>query len=91
MNKKQPRYSFSAWRDYEDWESTCGGCKWTGTLSLAIFEPETDLVSSLRCPTCDQKLALLQNEATLKQIRGFAARGSTKAIEHLKRIDAPAE
>lgn len=87
MSIKQPGYFFSGWEDYETWESTCPDCKWTGLLSLAIFDMETKLISSLRCPTCDSKLALIENESTLDQVRAFAAQGSEKAIRHLKDID----
>ena len=87
MNIKQPSFGFSGWEDYELWESTCPDCNWTGPLSLAIFDSETDLISSLRCPTCDRKIALIENEATIDQIRALAALGSEKAIRHLKEID----
>lgn len=87
MTIKQPSSRFSAWEDYEKWDSTCSNCGWTGLLSSAVFDPETDLISVLRCPKCDQKLAVMENEATLDQIRAFAAMGSEKAIRHLKTID----
>ena len=87
MTIKQPSYGFNACEDYEKWESTCPDCNWNGLLSNAIFDPETELISSLRCPECDRKLALIENEATLDQIRAFAAQGSAKAIQLLKEID----
>ena len=87
MSIKQPSYFFSGWEDYEKWDSACPDCNWTGLLSLAIFDQETELVSALRCPTCDRKLALIENEATPDQIRALAAQGSEKALEHLKMED----
>lgn len=87
MTIRQPSSGFSAWEDYEKWESICPSCNWTGLLSLAIFDPETKLISLLRCPKCDLTLAVMENEATLNQIRAFAAQGSEKAIQHLKKID----
>ena len=87
MTIRQPSDGFSAWQDYEKWESTCSSCNWTGLLSLAILDPETKLISLLRCPKCDRQLAVMENEATLDQIRAFAAQGSEKAIQHLKKID----
>lgn len=84
MTIKQPTYGFNAWEDYEKWESTCPDCNWTGLLSSTIFELETDLITSLRCPECDRKLALITNEATIDEIRALAAKGSEKAIKHLK-------
>ena len=89
MSIEQPRYFFSGWEDYEKWESVCPDCNWTGLLSLAIFDQETELISSLRCPTCDRKLALMENEATPDQLRTLAAQGSEKAIKHLKIEDNP--
>ena len=73
MSIEQPRYFFSGWEDYEKWESTCPDCSWTGLLSLTIFHQETELISALRCPACNHKLALIENEATLDQLRAFAA------------------
>ena len=89
MSIKQPSYFFSGWEDYEKWESACPDCNWTGLLSLAILNQETELVSALRCPTCDRKLALMENEATPDQIRALAAQGSKKAMEHLQMEDNP--
>jgi hypothetical protein len=88
---KQPGYFFSAWEDYEKWESACPDCNWTGLLSLAILDQETELVSALRCPTCNRKLALMENEATPDQIRTLAAQGSEKAMKHLKMRDNPTQ
>jgi hypothetical protein len=56
-------------------------------LSSTTFDPDTDLISSLHCPTCGRKLALIDNEATIDQIRTLAAQGSEKAIKHLKIIE----
>jgi hypothetical protein len=86
---KQPGYFFSAWEDYEKWESTCPDCNWNGLLSFAIFDQETELISALLCPTCNRKLALMGNEATPNQIRTLAAQGSEKAMNHLKMRDNP--
>jgi hypothetical protein len=83
LNMKQPSFGFSAWEDYEVWESTCPDWNWTGPLALATLDPETDLISSLRCPTCNLKIALLENMATIDQIRLMAEKGSKKAISHL--------
>ena len=89
MSIEQPSYFFSGWEDYEKWESTCPDCSWTGLLSLTILHQETELISALRCPTCNHKLALIENEATLDQLRAFAAQGSEKAIRHLMTEDNP--
>jgi hypothetical protein len=75
---------FSAWENYQDWESTCPDCEWTGLLSRAQPDNETAMVSSLHCPHCDRKLALMGNQASFSEILEFAEKGSKKAIQHLK-------
>jgi len=85
MTIKQPSYIFSAWENYREWESTCRDCNWTGLLSQAVSDFESDMVSSLHCPACDRKIALMNNEASYEEIVELAARGSYKAIHHLKR------
>ena len=85
MTIKQPSYFFSAWEDYKQWEGTCPDCNWTDLLSQAVSEYESDMVSSLHCPECDRKIALMNNEASHEEIEELAARGSSKAIHHLKR------
>jgi hypothetical protein len=81
---KQPSYMFSAWENYREWESTCPYCEWTGLLSQAKPDYETAMVSSLHCPRCDRKLALMNNQASFSEILEFAEKGSKQAIHHLK-------
>lgn len=85
MTIKQPSYMFSAWENYKQWESTCPECNWTGLLAQAVSDYETPMVSSLHCPKCDRKLALMNNQASQEEIVDLAARGSQQAIHHLKR------
>jgi len=81
---KQPSYIFSAWENYREWESTCPDCTWVGPLSQATPDYETAMVSSLHCPKCDRKLALMNNQASYEEIVEMAARGVQKAIRHLE-------
>jgi uncharacterized cysteine cluster protein YcgN (CxxCxxCC family) len=74
---------FSSWENYKQWESTCSECGWVGLLAQAVADWETDMVSSLHCPKCDKKLALMANEASREEIIEFAEKGSTKAKRHL--------
>jgi len=85
MTIKQPSYTFSAWENYKQWESTCPDCNWTGLLAQAISDNETPMVTSLHCPQCDRKLALMGNQASQEEIVEFAAQGSHQAIKHLQR------
>jgi hypothetical protein len=85
MTVKQPNYIFSAWLDYEEWSSQCSKCGWEGFLRESNLDWETDMVSSLRCPKCTGKLALLNNQASLEEIIEFAQEGSKKAARHLKK------
>ena len=73
----------NAWEDYKEFESSCESCNWAGKLAEAKFEWETDLISSLHCPKCDRKLALISNEASHDQIFNFAKAGSQTAMEHV--------
>jgi len=91
MGIKQPNYSFSAWEDYETWESACSNCDWTGLLINATFEHESELISSLHCPNCDKKIALLSKQATTEEIIEIARNGSEKALRHLKAEDSSPE
>ena len=85
MTIKQPSYIFSAWENYREWESTCPDCNWTGLLSQAVSDYESDMVSSLHCPECDRKIALMNNEASHEEIVEFAVCGFYKARQYLKR------
>ena len=84
MRIKQPSYGFSAWDNYKQWESTCQDCNWTGQLSEAVSDYETPMASSLHCPKCDCKLALMNNQASFSEILEFAEKGSNQAIRHLR-------
>jgi len=84
MTIKQPSYMFSAWENYKQWESTCPDCNWTGLLAQAVSDYETPMVSSLHCPKCDRKLALMGNQASFSEILEFAEKGSNQAINHLR-------
>ena len=86
MAIKQPNYIFSAWENYREWESACPDCNWTGLLAQAVSDNETPMVTSLHCPQCDRKLALMGNQASFSEILEFAAKGSKKAIDHLARF-----
>ncbi len=85
MTIKQPSYIFSSWENYKEWESTCPECDWTGLLSGAKPDFDSEMVTLLHCPKCDQKLALMNNFASQEEIIEFAARGSKQAIHHLQR------
>jgi uncharacterized cysteine cluster protein YcgN (CxxCxxCC family) len=87
MAIKQPSYTFSSWENYQEWESTCSNCSWTGLLARAVTDWESDMVSSLHCPQCDNKLGLMGNEASREEIVEFAKKGSHKAIRHLKSFE----
>ena len=91
MTIVQPSYIFSAWEEYEKWQGMCPDCNWTGLLADAIFEYETAMISSLHCPKCDRKLALMGNQATQEQLCELASRGSAKAIQQLKINENPPE
>lgn len=84
MPINQPSYMFSAWENYQEWIGDCPDCEWQGSLDSAKFEYETAMVSSLHCPQCSRKIALMSNEATAEEIIELAARGSKAAIAHLK-------
>lgn len=86
MTIKQPSYMFSSWENYKEWESTCPECDWTGLLSGAKPDFESEMVSSLHCPECDCKLALMNNQASFSEILEFGEKGSKQAIHHLKRF-----
>ena len=86
MAIKQPQFQFSAWEDYEDWESACSNCNWQGSLDSAKFEYETDLISSLHCPDCNKKIAMLENEANEEFIAKLAQEGSRKAKKFLESL-----
>ena len=85
MTIKQPGYIFSAWENYKEWESTCPNCNWKGLLAQALPDYESPMVSSLHCPECECKLALMNNQASQEEIVDLAVRGSKQAIRHLER------
>ena len=83
MTIDHPNTSFNAWEDYEETNGVCKDCLWTGQFVDAILELETELISSLHCPLCDLKLALISNEASHHEIHAFAKAGSQKAKIHV--------
>jgi hypothetical protein len=72
---------------FEDWEGQSARCEcsWTGSLTDALFDLDTETIALITCPLCHAHLATMTTFATIEQIRQLAETGSQKAIAYLRR------
>lgn len=74
---------YSAWQNYQAASFHCSKCKKT-VSGVDLQNDFQGLVLTLRCPKCHRKLLHLSVEASIEEVKQFAAEGSPTAIEHLE-------
>ena len=88
----EPRKIYSVWQNWKEENYTCDTtCGWQGLGADAVFRVETEMISRVCCPKCDGSLGLLQNEATLEEVKYFASQGAKEAISYLKKRNSDQE
>jgi len=72
----------NAWEDYKDYKFDCK-CGWSGKGYELVHGYETEMITRILCPKCNESIELITNEAGFKEIADIGLNNGTRAYSHM--------